>query len=94
MRARLDESIPAEAVTLLADAGWDVATVHDEDMVGAEDRLVAAACQEEGRVLCSLDCARHAIVISHSTASWSPIPGLLTWGWKKCFGLDVVGPGE
>ena len=49
MRAKLDENIPVEAVTFLADAGWDVATVHGEDLVGAEDRLVAAACQQEGR---------------------------------------------
>ena len=55
MRAKLDENIPVEAVRILVDAGWDVATVHDENMVGAEDRLVAAACQAEGRVLFSLD---------------------------------------
>ena len=55
MRAKLDENIPVEAVRILVDAGWDVATVHDENMVGAEDHLVAAACQAEGRVLFSLD---------------------------------------
>lgn len=55
MRAKLDENIPVEAVRILVDAGWDVATVHDENMVGAEDHLLAAACQAEGRVLFSLD---------------------------------------
>jgi|SRR5450759_610551 predicted nuclease of predicted toxin-antitoxin system len=55
MRAKLDENMPAEAAKVLADAGWDVATVHDENMVGAEDHLVAAACRAEARVLFSLD---------------------------------------
>jgi predicted nuclease of predicted toxin-antitoxin system len=55
MRAKLDENMPAEAAQVLADVGWDVATVHDENMVGAEDSLVAAACRAESRVLFSLD---------------------------------------
>lgn len=55
MRAKLDENIPVEAVRLLVEAGWDVATVHDEKLVGAADQRVAAACQAEARVLFSLD---------------------------------------
>jgi predicted nuclease of predicted toxin-antitoxin system len=55
MRAKIDENMPVDAVQLLAAAGWDASTVHDEDLVGASDLFVSAACQAEDRVLISLD---------------------------------------
>ena len=55
MRAKLDENMPVDAAPLLAGAGWSVATVHDEGLVGARDHLIITACQAEGRVLFSLD---------------------------------------
>lgn len=55
MRAKLDENLPIEVAGLLRTAGWECDTVHDEDLAGADDRAIAAACQAEMRVLFTLD---------------------------------------
>ena len=55
MRAKIDENMPVDAVGLLVGAGWDTSTVHDEQLVGADDRRVIEACRHEDRVLFSLD---------------------------------------
>ena len=55
MRAKLDENVPIEAAELLRTAGWMCDTVHDEALAGANDPMVAAACQTEARVLFTLD---------------------------------------
>ncbi len=55
MRAKLDESMPNEAVRALGAAGWDCSTVHDEGLAGATDDQLAFACRTEDRVLFTLD---------------------------------------
>ena len=55
MRAKLDENVPIEATELLRAAGWSCDTVHDEGLAGADDPKIGAVCQEEGRVLFTLD---------------------------------------
>jgi len=55
MRAKLDENMPVDAADVLTSAGWAVSTVHDEGLVGASDRVVLSTCQDEARVLFSLD---------------------------------------
>jgi len=55
MKFKLDENLPAEAATLLANAGHDVATVLAERLGGHADPELAAACTTEGRALITLD---------------------------------------
>jgi predicted nuclease of predicted toxin-antitoxin system len=55
MLAKTDENLPGEAVELLRVAGWDCATVFDENLNGAADARVADACLAESRVLFTLD---------------------------------------
>src|SRR5690625_7497326 len=55
MRFKLDENLPAEAADLLRDAGYDAVTVLEQEMSGETDASVAAVCEQEGRVLVTLD---------------------------------------
>jgi predicted nuclease of predicted toxin-antitoxin system len=55
MRAKLDENLPVEAVTLFGEHGWECDTVADEGLAGAPDTEIAIACHEEGRILFTLD---------------------------------------
>jgi predicted nuclease of predicted toxin-antitoxin system len=53
---KVDENLPArEAAQLLEDAGHDAQTVFDEDLQGRPDWAVARRCQQENRILVTLD---------------------------------------
>ena len=55
MRFKLDENLPPAAVVLLRGLGHDVMTVYDQDLQSCTDPEVIKACQEEDRILVSLD---------------------------------------
>ena len=55
MRSKIDENLPVEAAAMLREAGWDSSTVHDEELSGAEDARISAACRTEKRALFTLD---------------------------------------
>jgi predicted nuclease of predicted toxin-antitoxin system len=55
MRFKTDENLPVEAADVLAQAGHDALTIHDQQMVGQPDPQVASVCQSEQRVLLTLD---------------------------------------
>ena len=55
MTFKLDENLPADAAGLLRNTGLEGDTVRDEGLRGAEDEVVAATAQREGRVLITLD---------------------------------------
>lgn len=52
---KLDENLGRAIADLLAEAGHDVATVHDQQMTSAPDSALIAACSAEGRCLVTLD---------------------------------------
>jgi predicted nuclease of predicted toxin-antitoxin system len=52
---KVDENLPAEATSLLQDAGIDALSVHDQSMVGTTDDNIAVVCQAEDRALITLD---------------------------------------
>lgn len=54
-RLKFDENIARDAVTLARRQNVDVETVADEQLAGAPDEVIAAACSSEGRVLVTLD---------------------------------------
>jgi Domain of unknown function (DUF5615) len=54
-RSKLDEVLPRDAHTLLADAGHDAHSVTDEGLGGGPDPKVIAACLNENRILVTLD---------------------------------------
>ena len=52
---KVDENLPTEAAELLTSAGHDAVTVRDQRMAGQPDTNVAAVCQQEERVVVTLD---------------------------------------
>ena len=55
MRLKLDENMPRLARDRLELEQWDVHDVHEEGLTSAMDELIQAACENESRVLITLD---------------------------------------
>ena len=55
MKFKLDENLGHRARALLAAAGHDVATVHEEGLASASDDEVIQVSRREGRCLVTLD---------------------------------------
>ena len=79
MRANDRREHARRCCSLLAGAGWDTSTVHDEHLVGAADRRVIEDCRQEDRVLFTLDLD-FADIRRYPPENWS--------------GIVVVRPGE
>ena len=55
MKFKIDENLPIEFADLLKNEGYDASTIYSEDLKGAEDPIVITVCQQEQRVLVTLD---------------------------------------
>lgn len=55
MKFKSDENLPSEMIALLSLAGHDAHSVLDEGIGGTSDESLAAVCQQEGRVILTLD---------------------------------------
>ena len=55
MKFKIDENLPVEVSDLLVGAGYDAVTVWDQQLHGATDAEIATVCQEEDRILITLD---------------------------------------
>jgi predicted nuclease of predicted toxin-antitoxin system len=55
VKFKTDENLPLEAASTLRDCGFDVETVQDESLSGADDRTIATYARGEGRILLPLD---------------------------------------
>ena len=55
MRFKLDENLPAELAVELRGKGHDAHSVLDEHLGGATDQSIAVVCQNERRILITLD---------------------------------------
>ncbi len=55
MKVKLDENVPQDAVEYLRLAGLDVTSVLEQGLAGADDPRIYGVCQEEDRVLITLD---------------------------------------
>jgi predicted nuclease of predicted toxin-antitoxin system len=55
MKFKVDQNLPADFVQILSQAGHDALTVWQQDLGGAPDPQIVAACQKEGRVLITAD---------------------------------------
>lgn len=55
MKVKLDENLGMSCVKLLRMAGHDVATMPEQDLYGVGDEALISACQNEERVLVTLD---------------------------------------
>jgi predicted nuclease of predicted toxin-antitoxin system len=55
MKLKLDENLGERGATLLRAVGHEVATVAEQQLTSAPDRVVIAACHAEQRCLVTLD---------------------------------------
>ena len=55
MKFKVDENLPIEVAELLQQAGYEAATVHDQNLIGENDLNLASVCQAEQRALITLD---------------------------------------
>jgi predicted nuclease of predicted toxin-antitoxin system len=55
MKFRLDENLHADTADLLRQHGHDCLTVHEQGFRGSSDGEIAQVCQNEKRVLVTLD---------------------------------------
>jgi predicted nuclease of predicted toxin-antitoxin system len=55
MRFKIDENLPEELAELLRDAGWDAATVVEQELGGSVDPRVSEICDSENRILVTFD---------------------------------------
>ena len=55
MKFKIDENLPIEIAELLNNDGYDAKTVIDQGLCGDDDPDIAAICQEEERILVTLD---------------------------------------
>ena len=55
MKFKIDENLPIEFADLLQNEGYNASTIYSEALKGAKDPTVIAVCQQEQRVLVTLD---------------------------------------
>jgi predicted nuclease of predicted toxin-antitoxin system len=55
VKFKIDENLPIEVAYVLGSAGHDALTVFDQRLVGADDRRILGICQDEERILITLD---------------------------------------
>lgn len=55
MRFKIDENLPQEVAQLLCENGHDAVSVFDQTLSGEKDPTIFEVCQEEGRILVTLD---------------------------------------
>lgn len=55
MKFKIDENLPNEFVTVLAEAGYEAMTVSQQGLTGNGDPDIVAVCQREDRILITAD---------------------------------------
>lgn len=55
MKFKIDENLPVEFADLLQESGYDAMTVNQQQLSGEKDPVILDICQQEGRVLVTLD---------------------------------------
>ena len=55
MKFKIDENLPVEIKHLLVEQGHEADTVPDENLTGSDDGVIYQACEDEQRVLVTLD---------------------------------------
>ena len=55
MRLKLDENLALNAVEVFRSRGHEADNVHDEELDGSDDQIIFHVCQQEERILITLD---------------------------------------
>lgn len=90
MEFKIDENLPVEVADLLRQAGYDAVTVIEEQLGGSSDPDIASVCQEEGRVLITLD-TDFADIRAYPPTQFPGLIVLRLHKQDKSHILDVIG---
>ncbi len=90
MKFKVDENLPIEVAQLLREAGHDVFTVHEQDMVGTKDRVLAEVCRSEKRAMVTLD-THFADIRTYPPENYSGLIVLRLTRQDKPHILEVMG---
>jgi predicted nuclease of predicted toxin-antitoxin system len=55
MKIKFDQNMDPRGAAILKQAGHEVLTVKEQNLIGAEDDVIAEVCQKESRCLVTLD---------------------------------------
>jgi len=55
MLFKIDENLPTELAHLMVSSGYDAKTVYDQQLQGADDSVLIDRCDQENRILITLD---------------------------------------
>jgi len=55
MKFKTDENLPIQTAELLRQAGYDALTILEQGMGGEADHNIAVVCQQEERIIVTLD---------------------------------------
>lgn len=55
LRFKVDENLPDDIAEILRSRGYEAETVYEEGLRGADDKIIATRCQQEGRAIVTLD---------------------------------------
>lgn len=89
MRFKIDENLPIEVADVLEKAGHDAETVFSEKLSGENDKQIAAICQQEGRVIITLDLG-FADLRAYPPEDYAGLIVLRLGKQDKLFVLDIV----
>ena len=55
MKFKVDENLPIDVAERMRQVGYDTATALEQNLSGKSDSEVSSVCQQEGRILVTLD---------------------------------------
>ncbi len=90
MAFKVDENLPVEVADLLCQAGYDAVTVFEQHLEGSRDSDIASVCQEERRVLVTLD-TNFAYIRAYPPAQFPGLIVLRLHRQDKPHVLEVIG---
>ena len=88
-RFKIDENLPNEAATILAEAGHDAMTVHEQGLSGRDDLAIGEVCRSEDRAILTLDRG-FGDPRRHATTGTAGIIVLRTYNQDGPHVLDLV----
>ena len=89
LKFKVDENLPAEVSVMLREAGHDALSVIDQRLGGSPDDEIAKVCQQERRIIVTLD-TDFANIIAYPPQWYSGIIVIRTEDQSRCAVLKLI----